>query len=334
LRTNLSGVSVGSVTVEVPPKGLPSSPAIIKAINNSNGISISQVQSSSSGLVTCILTTPISGFGTDPFTTGDKIFVEGIVKNSVSGDGFNSSDYNYQFFTITNYVPGSNPGKLEYNLSSLTSNPGVAKTIQDSFASIIKQQNYPEFKSILSPGRFFVGEKIYSDNGFGFELRDLVVKESTDTFVRLFGTYELSKGEIIRGSESFNLSTIDSVKKSSGRFEVNSFSTENIGWSNDTGKIGDSFQVIPDNDYYQNLSYTVKSTKTWEEIVSPVNSLLHTSGLKNFSDTEFIETVNVNSNVGISSARESDVLITRDFIEESRIDTINNFDLVIDVDIS
>jgi hypothetical protein len=334
LRANLSGVSVGSVTVEVPSKGLPSSPAIIKAINNSNGISISQVQSSLSGLVTCILTTPISGFGTDPFTTGDKIFVEGIVKDSVSGDGFNSSDYNYQFFTITNYVSGSNPGRLEYNLSSLTSNPGVAKTIQDSFASIIKQQNYPEFKSIQSPGRFFVGEKIYSDNGFGFELRDLVVKESTDTFVRLFGTYELSKGEIIRGSESFNLSTIDSVKKSSGRFEVNSFSTENIGWSNDTGKIGDSFQVIPDNDYYQNLSYTVKSTKTWEEIVSPVNSLLHTSGLKNFSDTEFIETVNVNSTPGISSARDSDVSITRDFIEESRVDTINNFDLVIDVDIS
>jgi hypothetical protein len=334
LRASLSGVSVGSVQIEVPPKGLPATPVTIKAINNTNGISISQVQSSPSGIVTCLLTTPISGFGTDPFTIGDSIFVEGIVKDSTFGTGFNSSDYNYQFFTVTNYVSGSNPGRLEYDLSSLTTNPGVAKTIQDSFASIIKQQNYPQFKSIQTPSRFFVGEKLYSDDGFGFELRDLVVKESTDTFVRLFGTYELKDNEIIRGSESFNLATIDSIKKSSGRFEINSFVTENIGWSNDTGKIGDSFQVIPDNDYYQNLSYTVKSTKTWEEIVSPVNSLLHTSGLKNFSDTEFIETVKVSPTSGISSARDSDVVITIDFIQESRIDTINNFDLVIDVDIS
>ncbi len=332
LRANLSGSSIGSINVEVSPKGLPPTPVTIKVVNNTNGISISQVQSSSSGIVTCILTTPLSGFGTDPFTVGDKIFVEGIVKDSVFGTGFNSSDYDYQFFTVTNYYSGSNPGKLEYNLSSLTINPGVAKTIQDSFASIIKEQNYPLFKSIQSSTTFFVGENIYSDKGSGFELRDLIVKNSTDTFIRLIGTYELEVGEIIKGEESFNIATIDSIKKPSGRFEINSFTSSNLGWSDDTGKIGNSFQVIPDNDYYQNLSYTVKSTKTWSEIVSPVNSLLHTSGLKNFSDTEIIQKVNVG--VGTTSNLESIVVITRDFISESRIDTINNFDLVIDVDIS
>ncbi len=334
LRANLSGASIGLVTIEISPKGLPSTPVTIKAINNTNGISISQVQSSPSGIVTCILTTPISGFGTDPFSAGDKIFVEGIIKDSVFGTGFNSSDYNYEFFTVSNYYTGSNPGKLEYDLSALTINPGVAKTIQDSFASIISETNYPTFKSIQSPTTFFVGESLYSDKGFGFELRDLVVKDSTDTFVRLFGTYELEIGEIIKGSESFNISTIDSIKKSSGRFDVGPFNSENIGWSDDTGKIGESFQVLSDNDYYQNLSYTVRSTKTWDEIVSPVNSLLHTSGLKNFSDTEFIQNVKVSPLVGISSARDSDVIITSDFITETRIDTINNFDLVIDVDIS
>jgi hypothetical protein len=334
LRANLSGASVGLVDIEVAPKGLPSTPVTIKAVNNTNGISISQVQSSPSGIVTCILTTPISGFGADPFTAGDKIFVEGIVKDSDFGTGFNSSDYNYQFFTVSNYFTGSNPGILEYNLSSLTTNPGIAKTIQDSFASIIKEGNYPEFKSVQSPTKFSSGEILLSDNGFGFELRDLVVKNSTDTFVRLFGTYDLKPGEIIKGFQSFNLATIDSIKKSSGRFDINPFSFENIGWSDDTGKIGETFQVIPDNDYYQNLSYTVKSTKTWEQIVSPVNSLLHTSGLKNFSDTEFIETVKVSPLAGISTARDSDITIVSDFISESRIDTINNFDLVIDVDIS
>ncbi len=334
LRANLSGASIGSVTIEISPKGLPSTPVIIKSVNNTNGISISQVQSSPSGIVTCILTTPISGFGTDPFSAGDKIYVEGIVKDGDFGTGFNSSDYNFQFFTISNYFTGSNPGKLEYNLSSLTSNPGIAKTIQDSFSSIIKETNYPEFNSIQAPTKFFAGESLYSDSGFGFELRDLVVKDSTDTFVRLFGTYELTEEEVVRGSESFNISTIDSIKKSSGRFEVGPFSFENIGWSDNTGKIGETFQVIPDNDYYQNLSYTVKSTKTWEEIVSPVNSLLHTSGLKNFSDTEFIEISKAGPLAGVSTARDSDITIISDFISETRVDTINNFDLVIDIDIS
>jgi hypothetical protein len=334
LRTNLSGSSIGSVTIEISPKGLPPTPVTIKAINNTNGISISQVQSSPSGIVTCILTTPISGFGTDPFSAGDKIYVEGIVKDSDFGSGFNSSDYNHQFFTVSNYFTGSNPGKLEYDLSLLTTNPGVAKTIQDSFSSIIKQENYPEFRSIQSPTKFFIGESLLTDSGFGFEMRDLIVKSSTDTFIRVFGTYDLEKDEIIKGSESFNLATIDSIKRSSGRFEVNSFSSETIGWSDDTGKIGETFQVIPDNDYYQNLSYTIKSTKTWEEIVSPVNSLLHTSGLKNFSDTEFIKTAKVSPLAGISTARDSDITITSDFITESRIDTINDFDLVIDIDIS
>ena len=41
---------------------------------------------------------------------------------------------------------------------------------------------------------------------------------------------------------------------------------------------------MSDNDYYQNLSYSVKSPITYEKLVNPVNRLLHTSGLKNFAD--------------------------------------------------
>ena len=334
LRAKLSGLSVNSVDVEVPPRGLPTTPIEIKSINNTNGISISQVQSSYSGVVTCILTTPISGFGQDPFVNGDKIFVEGIQKNSIDGTGFNSEDYDYQFFTVTNYYTGSNPGKLEFNISQLTINAGLAKTIQDSFATIINFDDYPVFEPVQSPSTFFIGETIFSDKGFGFERRDLVIKDSTDTFIRVFGTYRLSPEEIILGSESSNLANVDSIKFSSARFEINSYSSEKIGWLNDTGKLSESSQVIPDNDYYQNLSYTIKSTKEWEEIVSPVNSLLHTSGLKNFADTEFINSTQVSPISGITTAKESNITIINDIINETRVDIINNFDLVVDIDIS
>ena len=331
LRANVSGSSITSVDIEISPKGLPETPVEIKSINNSNGISINQVQYSNSGIVSCILNTPISGFNQDPFSIGDKVFIEGIQKDSPSGTGFNSSDYNYQFFTVTNYVLNSNPGKLEFSISGLTTNPGIAKTIQDSFAIAINSNDYPILEPVVSPSIFSVGENIFSDNGFGFQKRDLVVKNSNESFIRAYGTYKLSVGEKIFGSESSNIATVNSINSSSAKFEISSYSRESVGWSNDTGKLSESSQVIPDNDYYQNLSYTVKSTKEWEEIVSPVNSLLHTSGLKNFADTEFITSSQVNS--GILTAKDTIITLINDNINESRVDIINNFDLVIDVDV-
>ena len=90
-------------------------------------------------------------------------------------------------------------------------------------------------------------------------------------------------------------------------------------------KLSEDTQVISDNDYYQNLSYTVKSSQSWETIVSPVNGLLHTSGLKNFSDTEILN----NASVGMGSTEYT--LSLYDITTENRVDTIYNFDLVKDI---
>ncbi|MGA1047588.1 MAG: hypothetical protein ACO3UU_06235, partial [Minisyncoccia bacterium] len=137
LKANLTGSSVGAVEIEVEPKGLPIKPVTIRAINNSNSVSIDRVESSSSGIVTCILTTPIAGFTSAPFAVGDRIFVEGIEKTDSSGDGFNSENYGYRFFTVENYF-GLNPDKLEFSVSGLTTNPGIAKTIHMHLLQIIK----------------------------------------------------------------------------------------------------------------------------------------------------------------------------------------------------
>ena len=53
-----------------------------------------------------------------------------------------------------------------------------------------------------------------------------------------------------------------------------------------------TIMVIADNDYYQNLSYAIQSPQTFEEIIDPVNRLVHTSGLKNFADTGITSTAN------------------------------------------
>lgn len=324
LSANITGTSIGSVDVVESPKGIP--PSIeIKSINNSNGVGIQTISTSSSGIVTCFLVTPLNGFDIEPFVVGDKIYVEGIQKYGDSGDGFNSENYEYRFFDVTNYVNGGTilQRKLEYNLSGISTNVGIAKTIQESYGSIVNSKNYPIFEVTQTYSPFIVGE-VLSVEG---TTQDLKVSSDNENYIKVSGSYEVSPGQVLRGTQSGNLATINSVERTTGQFNISYGSKQNIGWSNDTGKLDVDSQVIPDNDYYQNLSYSVRSNQTWEDIVTPVNSILHPSGLKNFSDTT------ITNNVGAGNTIVEDLSnILYDVIGQQRVDTINNFDLVIDVD--
>jgi hypothetical protein len=324
LEAKLSGNSIDSVSILQKPKGLPETTVQLFATNNTNGISIQQVQSSSSGIFTCFITTPTLGFSTAPFSSGDKVFVEGIQKFSAEGTGFNSEDYGYEFFTINIY---DNTGVLDsvtIDISELTTNTGIAKTIQDSVGNIIKRTDYPTFTVTQIPSQFIVGEKLISNN----TERDLKISSYENSFIKVSGTYELSVGEIIIGKESGNIATIDKIESGTGRFKVDYSVEKNIGWSNDIGKLDQDNQVIPDNDYYQNLSYTIKSPITYQELRTPVNSLVHTSGLKNFADTGITST----TNFGLITS-DNVTTILYDIVEENRVDTIYDFDLVKDIDV-
>ena len=327
LEAKLSGNSIDSVSIIQQPKGLPEATVQLFTTNNTNGISIQQVQSSSSGIFTCFITTPTLGFSTFvpyPFSVGDEVFVEGIQKFSTEGTGFNSEDYEYEFFTINNINTAGVLDSVTINISGLTTNTGIAKTIQDSVGNIIKRTDYPQFTVTQIPSQFIIGEKLISNS---IE-RDLKISSYENSFIKVSGTYQLSVDEIIVGRESGNIATIDKIESASGRFNVDYSVEKNIGWSNDIGKLDQDNQVIPDNDYYQNLSYTVKSPITYQELRTPVNSLLHTSGLKNFADTGITST----TNSGITTS-ENVTTILYNIIEENRVDTIYDFDLVKDIDV-
>ena len=327
LEAKISGNSIDSVNIIQQPKGLPETTVQLFTTNNTNGISIQQIQSSSSGIFTCFITTPTLGFSTFvpyPFSVGDKVFVEGIQKFSTEGTGFNSEDYGYEFFKIASIDTTGVLDSVTINISGLTTNTGIAKTIQDSVGNIIKRTDYPSFTVTQIPSQFIVGEKLISNN----TERDLEISSYENSFIKVSGTYELSVGEIIIGKESGNIATIDKIESGIGRFKVDYSVEKNIGWSNDIGKLDQDNQVIPDNDYYQNLSYTVKSPITYQESRTPVNSLVHTSGLKNFADTGITST----ANSGITTS-ENVTTILYDIIEENRVDTIYDFDLVKDIDV-
>ena len=121
------------------------------------------------GVVTCFLETPTNGFITEPFAIGDEVFVEGILRvgeagigatqggittnTTVTGDGFNSENHNYKFFDVQDYIAGT-PSQLIFNLAGLTTNPGIAKTFQSGYATLINKNIYPDIRPIQKRGVF------------------------------------------------------------------------------------------------------------------------------------------------------------------------------------
>jgi hypothetical protein len=329
LKANVSSSGVDSVDIIVKPTGIPNTKPRLVAVNNTNGISIDTVITSGSGIVTCYLTTPVLGFSTTVFSTGDLIFVENIQQYGNTGTGYNSKDYQYQFFQITKFL-NTNPVQLEYYIPGIGTNPGIAKTSQESLASVSNYKNCPQFEIIQNPGRFLVGEKLIVqvvNQNVPIE-RNLKVSLSEDNFIKVIGTYDLEVGDLIIGKTTGISAIVNSVKGNSGKFTLNYSTKKDLGWADNTGKISEDFQVIGNNDYYQDMAYTVKSPIQFKDLITPVNNLLHTSGLKNFADTGITSSFKTNI-LGVTTA-----VTIIDVLNENRVDTINNFDLTVDYNIA
>ena len=331
LVANAPNGSVSEVVQLAPIYGLDSEPHKILSVNNSNGVGISSMITSNSGVATCTLKTPILGFVTPQFADGDEIFVEGIELVG-SGSGYNSKDYNYRFFKVQTYV-NSNPAQLTFSLVDdsgvgLTTNPGIAKTFQSGYATIVNKSNYPIINVIKKRGSFSLNEELFVDTGTGFFETDLSVSSVREDFIKVKGRYNLKKGSRIKGKVTGVIADVTSITQNRAKFEIDYSSKKDVGWRDDIGKISEDYQVTPNNDYYQNLSYSIKSPITWDEFSNPVNGVLHPAGMKNFAD------------VGISSVASSQVglagsttaLVVLDVIEERRVDIINNFDNTVDID--
>ena len=328
LRANVYSSAIRDINIVETPKGLNSVIHELYTVQNSNGVGINSVITAGVGIVTVFLSTPFLGFSTAPFSPGDDIFVENIVLER-SGLGFNSRDYDFKFFKVVSY-DNTIPAKLEYSIVGFADgNPGLAKTEQFSFASITKKSDYPILKPIQSRSNFVIGEKISVRSNTGtFIETDLEVTDFRSNNVKLFGEYELFVGDVIRGVLSGTLATINQSSNNQGEFEISFSLRKDFGWLDDVGKLDEDYQVIPDNDYYQNLSYSVKSTKTYDEIVDTVNRLVHPVGLKNFADTQILSS----SSSPVVGDGFGDIAVF-DLIDERRVDTISNYDLVQDQDL-
>jgi len=321
IEVSMVGNAIANINVVRQPSGLPDIPAKIFTTNNSNGVGIKTIMSNNSGIFTCYINTPSIGFNVLPFTVNDDVYVEGIVSIGNSGSGFNSEDNGFNFAKVKEYDTSGLDHKVVVDYTGISTNVGLAVTDQASLASLINKNKYPQFSITQVSDSFIIGEKIIRDS----ITLDLIITKSDSDFIKILGTDTLFVGDIITGRESGTKATIASISDNYGKYEIQYSVQKNIGWYDNVGKLSEDDQVTPNNDYYQNLSYSIQSSKQFQELRNPVISLLHTSGLKNFADT-------VISSSSIIETNSSDSSISiRDVITDNRVDTVYNYDFGFDL---
>ena len=336
LTVEIQSSTVVGVNVQVAPAGLSKNAHEFFTIDNSNGIPILTAEflneTYRTGVGTFIIQTPILGYTQPPFEVGDKVFIENIVALPGQESNLNSADYGYRFFDVIR-VLNSNPIQVTVQYpDEIKNRVGFALTFQNSFSSMVNSKIYPTFTVDQATAIFIVGERLsIIDKDGNVTETDLFVEESNTNFFKVRGTFDILVGDSLTGGISGVNVTVTSITNQSCRFKVSSISRVNLGWNDQIGFINEEFQVTPDNDYYQNLSYSVKSEVNFEDLIGPLNRLAHPSGLKNFSDTK----IESSAKVGFgTTAIDTNSSITIDFIGLTdvadtplRVDRINVFDL-------
>jgi len=262
-----------------------STPKIIPT-NNSNGVGIDTLSyNPSTKTVTAFLDAVFLNDSLFPFEINDSVLVENVsIVPFESSSGYNSSDYNYSLFPIVGVQ--TNAGGLgayvEYSMFNVLA-PGFEPGTVDrtnTFGRIIPQSQFPTFDIKTKKNNFFVGETVTSGNSSGNVGRWNLDSE----FLTLVTRSKFEKGNRLKGSVSNAEAVVESVFDFNGEVVTGVGATVFNGWKNNVGFLNDNLQRLPDNEYYQYFSYSLKSEvplSTWED---SVDTLSHVAGFERFSD--------------------------------------------------
>lgn len=264
---------------ETPPRIVP--------FNNTNGTGISSLTyTESTKTVRVFFNTIFSDAEDFPYVVGEKVMVEGInVGLGTTGVGYNSAQHNYEFFPVTSVQPnlGGSGSYIDYDMSNVIGigeEPGSAITPING--RIIPVSHFPIFDPFLAKNDYFLDETVTNGERDGqvesWNRNTEILKVST--------AFDYKVGETIRGLSSNTKGVVKTKYDFKAEIETGAGATVINGWSRNTGFLNDSLQRIPNNEYYQNFSYSLKSNvdfSTWNNTVGALN---HTAGFKRFADLE------------------------------------------------
>lgn len=321
----LNNSSINEIVIANPGSGLLRDGNKVIFTENTNGLKILESYSTQISpdkfLVSLRVETPISGFSTSnpvPFELGDKIFVEGVVS---LGFGYNSSNYSYNTFDVVGIVSSFSTPNETVIRYELPKNPGVVASYE--FAYVINEKNLPICNVSLSQSEFFANEPIENT-----KIVNNPDKNTSKFTVNVYDSSQLNVNDTIEGINSKSKATIIKIDPVSSDFSIGNGKQKSLGWENQRGNLSEIVQKLPDNDYYQNFSYSLKSTKEISKWNPAVSDIAHIAGLSKFSDV-IVESVGTGTSIRSSDSSNINLAIT----SYGDINTINNFDLVLeDVD--
>ena len=264
-----------------------------------------------------------------PFVVGEKVMIEGSNPGSGNERGFNSSEFNYNLFTITEIDPnfGGSGGTVTFSMEDQlkSTETVIAFDKINSAPRILPQRDFPTFNITIKRNEFIPEEVVKSGSKVGivedWDKEFSILKiNSTDEFVanqNISGVTSKSIGFIGKNIFPF---------KAYGKY--GSTLKSNKGWKEIAGFLNNDLQRIPDNDYYQNFSYSLKSTvplQTWND---PVSSMNHVSGYKKFANYQ-LESYERGLVVQTSPSQGSTyITLIKDIVEAVDLNCVNDFDLV------
>ena len=314
-----------TVTILSNTRGINNSTPSVLPIRNTNGVGISTIGFST--ITKDVSVEMAVGFSeTFPFEVGDQVMIENI---SIGGTekGYNSKDYGYKLFTLTSVTPNiGGIGSVSYNLSNHLNEgetPGDIDLINSS-GMIIAEKDFPTFNIQLRTANYLSGERATTNGKEGI----IQSWDRTTKTLRVLSSDNFVSGDIIRGLTSELSGVASSVTSYESYFETDVSSQIFSGTQTGSGFLNDNLQRLQDNLYYQNFSYSLKSTvpfDTWKDAISSIN---HTLGYRKFGDLQ-IEATNTNQplTVGITT-QLTDVTIV------SSLDGFIDLNCVFDFDIA
>ena len=192
--------------------------------------------------------------------------------------------------------------------------------VLNSAGVIIPQKYFPQFDIKLMKNNFIKGEQVSSGNKLG----EVENWDSTNETLKISSSDEFNVGDLIIGKTSETQGTIDSKINFESDIEINAGSIVKKGWQRETGFLSDNLQRLPDNVYYQNFSYSLKSKVSMDKWDDAVDKLSHPTGFLKFSDL----LVESDSNKANIIANDSDLFVFIDSIGTVNINSYPSFDLV------
>ena len=184
-------------------------------------------------------------------------------------------------------------------------------------------------EAIVATGQFLSGERIYQGESldqataFGY-ISENEGWQSGPKILKVTGyTGTFEKGEKITGTISKSSGTIDNLNMARGVLNISSITKTPGKFTDDIGKPSEIIQKIQDSYYYQDFSYSVKSSVSVDKWRDIVTKNAHPGGFKIFGELGLAETAAIEN-------KEIDFELVKsvNLADSAVVPNIQNFTLV------